>query len=95
MRISFYGAARTVTGSQHLIDVNGHRLLLDCGLFQGKRSEAYDRNQHFPFDPRSIDAVILSHAHIDHSGNLPNLVKSGFRVRSMPPHRPPHWGRSC
>jgi len=78
MRISFYGAARTVTGSQHLIDVNGHRLLLDCGLFQGKRSEAYDRNQHFPFDPRSIDAVILSHAHIDHSGNLPNLVKSGF-----------------
>ncbi len=87
MRISFNGAARTVTGSQHLIDVNGHRLLLDCGLFQGKRSETYDRNKHFAFEPSSIDAVLLSHAHIDHSGNLPNLVKSGFSgpIYSTPP----------
>jgi metallo-beta-lactamase family protein len=79
MKISFYGAARTVTGSQHLIDINGQRLLLECGLFQGPRKESYERNLKFPFDPKSVDAVILSHAHIDHSGNLPNLVRQGFR----------------
>jgi len=79
MRINFHGAAQTVTGSQHLLDINGSRLLLDCGLFQGRRAESYERNLNFPFDPRSVDAVILSHAHIDHSGNLPNLVKSGFK----------------
>jgi metallo-beta-lactamase family protein len=67
-----------VTGSQHLIQVNGSNLLLECGLFQGRRQESYQRNQHLPFDPTTIDAVILSHAHIDHSGNLPNLVKNGF-----------------
>lgn len=78
MQISFHGAARTVTGSQHLLQVNGHRLLLECGLYQGRRKEFYERNSTFPFDPAKIDAVILSHAHIDHSGNLPNLVKSGF-----------------
>ncbi|MEW6403694.1 MAG: MBL fold metallo-hydrolase [Chloroflexota bacterium] len=78
MRIRFHGAAHTVTGSQHLIEVNGARVLLDCGLFQGRRSETYERNETFPFDPTKIDAVILSHAHIDHSGNLPNLVKQGF-----------------
>ena len=77
MRIHFHGAARTVTGSQHLIEVNGSRLLLECGLFQGRRSETYQRNRSFPFDPRKIEAVILSHAHIDHSGNLPHLVKQG------------------
>jgi metallo-beta-lactamase family protein len=79
MKISFYGAARTVTGSQHLIDINGQRLLLECGFFQGPRKESYERNLNFPFDPKSVDAVILSHAHIDHSGNLPNLVRQGFR----------------
>ena len=78
MRINFHGAARTVTGSQHLIEVNGSRLLLECGLFQGRRQEAYERNRNFPFDPRKIDAAILSHAHIDHSGNLPNLIKHGY-----------------
>ncbi len=78
MRIHFHGAARTVTGSMHLLEVNGARLLLDCGLFQGPRQETYERNRHFPFDPRSIDAVILSHAHVDHSGNLPHLVKLGL-----------------
>lgn len=78
MEITFYGAARTVTGSQHLIDVNGYRILLDCGLYQGPRQESKDRNRHLPFDARSVDALILSHAHIDHSGNIPNLVKSGF-----------------
>lgn len=79
MRISFFGAARTVTGSQHLIEVNGSRILLDCGLFQGRRTEAYQRNRNLPFDPRSVDVMVLSHAHIDHSGNIPNLVKSGYR----------------
>ena len=79
MNIQFLGAARTVTGSMHLVSVNGTKILLDCGLFQGKRSEAYERNRIFSFDPSHIDAVILSHAHIDHAGNLPNLVKSGYR----------------
>ncbi|HMZ44175.1 MAG TPA: MBL fold metallo-hydrolase [Anaerolineales bacterium] len=78
MRISFHGAAHTVTGSQHLIEVNGSRLLLDCGLYQGKRADTYERNLNFSHDPRKVDAVILSHAHIDHAGNLPNLVKQGF-----------------
>lgn len=78
MRLTFYGAARTVTGSMHLLEANGHRLLLECGLFQGRRADTYARNLSFPFEPRSIDAVVLSHAHIDHSGNLPNLVKRGF-----------------
>src|SRR5215216_3642939 len=78
MRINFHGAAHTVTGSQHLLEINGHRLLLDCGLYQGRRGETYIRNLNFAYDPRTVDAVILSHAHIDHSGNLPNLVKSGY-----------------
>jgi metallo-beta-lactamase family protein len=79
MHIAFHGAARTVTGSQHLLTLNGHTLLLECGLFQGRRQEFYQRNQNFPFDPRKIEAVILSHAHIDHSGNLPNLLKQGYQ----------------
>jgi metallo-beta-lactamase family protein len=79
MQISFHGAVQTVTGSQHLIRVGGRSLLLDCGLYQGKRDEARTRNRDFAFDPRGIDAVVLSHAHIDHSGNIPNLVKQGFR----------------
>ncbi|HEX2747390.1 MAG TPA: MBL fold metallo-hydrolase [Verrucomicrobiales bacterium] len=79
MTITFHGAAETTTGSQHLIEINGKRILLDCGLYQGHREEAYDRNKHFPFEPSQIDTVILSHAHIDHSGNLPNLSRQGFR----------------
>lgn len=78
MKISFLGAAHTVTGSQHLITVNGHTILLDCGLYQGSQREAKERNTTFDFDPSSLDTVILSHAHIDHCGNLPNLVKQGF-----------------
>lgn len=78
MRINFHGAAHTVTGSQHLLEINGHRLLLDCGLYQGRRAETYARNWSFAYDPRKINAVILSHAHIDHCGNLPNLVKQGY-----------------
>jgi len=79
MKIQFWGAARTVTGSMHLVEANGHRILLDCGIFHGRRKEAYERNRNLPFDARSIDAVVLSHAHIDHSGNLPTLVRSGYR----------------
>lgn len=79
MRITFHGAARTVTGSRHLLEANGYRVLLDCGLVQGKRSEADARNRKFPFDPAEIDALVLSHAHIDHSGAIPALVKRGFR----------------
>jgi len=78
MKLSFYGAARTVTGSKHLIEVNGTRILLDCGIFQGGRGDTYEENLNFPFDPKTIDILILSHAHIDHSGNIPNLVKQGF-----------------
>ena len=78
MKITFCGAAGTTTGSQHLLEANGSRILLDCGLYQGRRDDSWDRNRHFLFDPSSIDAVVLSHAHIDHSGNLPNLTKNGF-----------------
>lgn len=79
MKIQFWGATQTVTGSQHLISVNGSRILLECGLFQGRRRESYERNRNLPFDATTVDALILSHAHIDHSGNIPNLVRSGFR----------------
>ncbi|MBE7557886.1 MBL fold metallo-hydrolase [bacterium] len=75
MRLWFMGAARTVTGSMHLIEVNGSRVLLECGLFQGPRKESAERNRALPFAPENIDAVVLSHAHIDHSGNLPTLAK--------------------
>jgi metallo-beta-lactamase family protein len=78
MKIQFHGAVRTVTGSQHLLTINGKNILLDCGLYQGSRKQTYERNLHLPFDAASIDVLILSHAHIDHSGNIPNLVKSGF-----------------
>jgi metallo-beta-lactamase family protein len=78
MKIHFLGATRTTTGSMYLLEVNGRRLLLECGLFQGHRDESIQRNCCFPFDPRHIDAVVLSHAHIDHAGNLPNLVKQGY-----------------
>lgn len=68
-----------MTGSRHVIDTGNQRILLDCGLFQGRRKETYERNLNFPFDPAGIDSVILSHAHIDHIGNVPNLVKQGFK----------------
>ena len=81
MRITFWGAARTVTGSMHHVEAAGRRFLLDCGLYQGRRQETFDRNSHFPFPVSSIDAVILSHAHIDHSGIIPVLGRSGFRSK--------------
>ena len=78
MRVTFWGAARTVTGSKHLLTGRSGAVLLDCGLFQGRRAEAEARNRALPFAARSVDAVVLSHAHIDHSGALPLLCKSGF-----------------
>ncbi|MFO0876002.1 MAG: MBL fold metallo-hydrolase [Gemmataceae bacterium] len=77
-RVTFWGAARTVTGSMHRVDVGSRSLLLDCGLFQGRRAEAQRRNSHFPFEAKEIDAVLLSHAHIDHCGNLPTLLRRGY-----------------
>jgi metallo-beta-lactamase family protein len=76
--LAFHGAARTVTGSSHLLTVNGTSILLDCGLYQGKRAEAWAINSAFPFEPSDIDVLVLSHAHIDHSGKLPMLCRHGF-----------------
>ncbi len=78
MQIQFFGAVGTTTGSMHLLHVNGSRLLLECGLYQGHRKEAFEKNRNIPFDAASVDACILSHAHIDHSGNLPSLVSNGY-----------------
>jgi len=77
--IEFLGAAGEVTGSCHLVTVGKHRILLDCGLIQGRARDEQRNQAPFPFDPRSIDAVVLSHAHIDHSGRIPVLVKAGFK----------------
>lgn len=85
--ITFLGAARSTTGSMHLVETETKRFLLDCGLFQGKRKEAFEKNRNFLFEPSSIDTVILSHAHMDHAGNLPTLVKAGFKgkILATPP----------
>lgn len=79
MRIRFTGAAREVTGSAHLVHVLGRTILLDCGLFQGRRREVAAKNRKLPYAPERLDAVVLSHAHIDHAGRLPYLVKEGYR----------------
>jgi metallo-beta-lactamase family protein len=79
MELEFYGAASGVTGSCHVLTVRGRRVLLDCGLIQGGWEEEERNGEPFPFDPAAIDAVILSHAHLDHSGRLPLLVRRGFR----------------
>ena len=80
MKITFHGAAQNVTGSKHLIETDdGYRLLLDCGFHQGHRKEAEKLNRNFPIDAKEVDAVILSHAHLDHCGLLPLLVKQGYQ----------------
>lgn len=81
MKVTFWGAAQTVTGSMHEITAGGTRYLLDCGTYQGRRQESRERNSHFPFPAGEVHAVLLSHAHIDHSGNLPTLVRNGFGGR--------------
>ena len=81
LNLQFFGAAQTTTGSMHLVDWDGHLFLLDCGTLQGHRKETFERNRNFPFRPADIEAVVLSHAHVDHSGNLPTLVRQGFRGR--------------
>jgi len=78
--ISFFGAAGEVTGSRHLLQAGGKKVLLDCGMFQGHRKESLDKNRTFPFRPSELDAVLLSHAHIDHSGSLPLLAKKGLKA---------------
>ena len=78
MQVQFLGATRTTTGSMFLLEVNKQRILLECGLYQGKRQEAIERNRKLPFDPKSIDVAILSHSHIDHCGNFPNLCRQGY-----------------
>ena len=79
MKITFLGAARTTTGSMYLIELNQQKILLECGLYQGRRDDSMERNRNFPFKPSEIDCVVLSHAHIDHCGNLPNLTRQGFQ----------------
>jgi len=79
INLHFFGAARSTTGSMHLVEANGKKILLDCGLFQGPRKEAFELNRRMPLNPAEIDAVLLSHAHIDHCGNLPTLGRNGFR----------------
>jgi metallo-beta-lactamase family protein len=78
MKITFHGAAQTVTGSQHLLEVNGKVIMLDCGLFQGKRKEAFERNRSELCPSEKVDCLVLSHAHIDHSGRIPCLIRNGF-----------------
>ncbi len=88
MNITFCGAAETVTGSCHLVETNGLKILLDCGLFQGAREIEGRNREEFPFSPSEIDFVLLSHAHLDHVGRIPKLVKEGFHgeVITTPPN---------
>jgi len=80
MQLSFHGAARTVTGSKHVLKLkNGKQILLDCGMFQGMGPRAEQLNRNWGFEPADVDMLILSHAHIDHSGLIPRLVKAGFK----------------
>ncbi len=87
MRITFHGATRQITGSAHLLEIGSYRLLLDCGLFESERIDPNGLNRQLSFDPHTLDAVIVSHAHNDHIGRLPFLVKQGITAPSIP-HRP-------
>lgn len=81
MIVTFYGGVREVTGSMHLFSANRDRILLDCGMFQGRRKESEMKNRNFPVDPNHITNMVLSHAHIDHSGRIPLLAAGGFNGR--------------
>src|SRR5579885_2381451 len=79
MRLSFHGADREVTGSCHLVEWDGHRVLIDCGMVQGSRELGEENAEPFGFDPLTVDHLLLTHAHLDHCGRLPLLMKQGFR----------------
>lgn len=96
MKIKFCGAAREVTGSCHLVSLdNGYKILLDCGLFQGGVENIDELNATWSFQPAEVDVLILSHAHIDHCGRIPKLVKDGFREISYAPMQRVTWLRLC
>ena len=88
VQLTFCGGVRTVTGSMHLLEANGERVIIDCGLFQGHREDFYRVNAQFPFNPGKLEAAVLSHSHIDHCGNLPNLTRSGFGGKFLLPGLP-------
>ncbi|MEK7172593.1 MAG: MBL fold metallo-hydrolase, partial [Patescibacteria group bacterium] len=75
VNLTFCGGVRTVTGSMHLLEVDGQNIIIDAGLFQGHREDYYKINSYFGFNPHQVDAAVISHSHIDHCGNLPNLIK--------------------
>src|ERR1043166_4351669 len=79
MKLTFFGATRTVTGSKYVLQANGKNILIECGMYQGHRAEWLEGKTHLPFDSSTIDAMLLSHAHIDHTGVIPVLGRSGFR----------------
>jgi metallo-beta-lactamase family protein len=81
MHITFYGAVREVTGSMHLLSTDQDRILLDCGMYQGRRKTAAEKNRVLPFDPGILTNMVLSHAHIDHSGRIPLITRNGFNGR--------------
>jgi len=89
VQISFFGGAKSVTGALYLVESGGRRILIDCGMFQGSRLVEEENYKEFPFDPKSIEAVFVTHAHLDHTGRLPQLFKTGFRgaIFSTPPTR--------
>ena len=89
VQVTFHGAAETVTGSQHLIDMDGTQLLLDCGLFQGRRAESYERNRQPPYNAQQVQAVLLSHAHSDHAANCPHCSAwaSPAKCTARPPQK--------
>ena len=91
--LTFLGAAGTVTGSKHLLDTGTHRVLVDCGLFQGLKELRLKNWDRFPIDPKTIDFVILTHAHVDHSGYIPRLVQEGFRETTADVLNLPTGGR--
>ncbi len=95
MKLTSFGAAGEVTGSCHLLEVGNKQVLLDCGLIQGRKKDELRNHDPFPFDPARLDAVVLSHAHIDHSGRLPILIKQGFRGKYTRTRPAPTSARFC